>query len=94
MTNPQDYLRAGDARERHWALRILRNVAGVVLVVIGVLLSVPGVPGQGVLTILAGATLVDFPGRHRLVRRLIGRPAVLAALNRLRVRFGRPPLAP
>jgi hypothetical protein len=94
LTLPADYLRAGDVRARHWTLRIVRNVAGVLLVAVGVVLSVPGVPGQGVLTILAGATLIDFPGRDRLVRALIGRPAVLRALNRLRARFGRPPLAP
>ena len=62
------------------------------LVAVGIALSVPGVPGQGVLTILAGLTLIDFPGRHPLVRSIIGRPAILAALNRLRARFKRPPL--
>ncbi|HEX3178223.1 MAG TPA: hypothetical protein VHZ49_16215 [Methylomirabilota bacterium] len=92
VTLPADYLRVGDVRERHWTLRIVRNLVGVLVVAIGVLLSVPGVPGQGLLTILAGATLIDFPGRHRLVRFLIGRPAALRALNRLRARFGRPPL--
>jgi hypothetical protein len=45
-----------------------------------------------VLTILAGVMLIEFPGRHRLVRAIIGRPAVLAAVNRLRARFNRPPL--
>jgi hypothetical protein len=57
-----------------------------------VALSLPGIPGQGVLTILAGVTLIEFPGRHRFVRAIIGRPAVLAAVNRVRSCFGRPPL--
>jgi hypothetical protein len=92
VTLPEDYLREGDRAERHWATRILRNAAGVVLVVVGVALSVPGVPGQGVLTILAGVTLIDFPGRHRFVRAIIGRPTALSAVNRLRARFHRPPL--
>ncbi len=78
-----------------WArriVRIARNAAGVVLILIGLLLSVPGIPGQGVLTMLIGIMLVDFPGRRRLERRLVAWPGVLATLNRVRAWFGRPPL--
>jgi hypothetical protein len=90
---PADYLREGDRSQRHWAARIVRNVAGVILIAVGIVLSVPGIPGQGILTILAGLTLIDFPGRHRLIRALLGRPAVLHAVNRLRVRFKRKPFS-
>ena len=92
LTLPADYLREGDRAQRHWTARIVRNVAGVILVAVGIVLSVPGIPGQGILTIVAGLTLIDFPGRHRLIRALIGRPAVLRAVNRLRARFKREPL--
>lgn len=93
VTLPADYLGGpGQTRPRHWTFRIVRTAVGVVLVVAGLLLSLPGVPGQGLLTVLAGLMLIEFPGRHRLVRGIIGRPAVLAAVNRLRARFGRPPL--
>ena len=92
VTLPADYLRDGDARARHWTFRIVRSLVGLVLVAAGVLLSLPGVPGQGLLTILAGVILLEFPGRHRLVRSIVGRPPVLAAVNRLRARFARPPL--
>jgi hypothetical protein len=92
VTLPPDYLVEGDGRSRHWTYRLVRSIVGVVLVVVGVLLSLPGIPGQGVLTILAGLILIEFPGRHRIVRAIIGRPAVLSALNRLRARFGRPAL--
>ena len=89
---PEDYLREGDQSQRHWAARIARTVLGVVLVAIGIVLSVPGIPGQGILTILAGLTLIEFPGRHRLISALLGRPAVLYAVNRFRARFNRRPL--
>jgi hypothetical protein len=89
---PADYLQAGDGRPRHWTARIVRSAVGVLLVLVGVALSLPGIPGQGVLTILAGLTLIEFPGRHRIVRSIIGRPTVLTAVNRLRARFHRPPL--
>jgi hypothetical protein len=76
------------------AARIARNAAGVLLIALGAVLSIPGVPGQGVLTILVGLFLVDFPRRQELERALARRPGVLPALNRLRVRFGRAPLRP
>jgi hypothetical protein len=82
--------------DRHPALRLAarvgKNVLGAVLVVVGVILSLPGVPGQGLLTILIGLLLVDLPGKRRLERRIVGRPRILRTINRLRGRFGRPPL--
>jgi hypothetical protein len=72
--------------------RIVRNVGGLVLIAVGLVLSVPGVPGQGLLTILVGVMMVDFPGRRRVGRWIVTRPGVLPAMNRLRQRFGAPPL--
>jgi hypothetical protein len=43
---------------------------------------------------LVGVLLVDFPRRRRLEQALLRRPGVLPSLNRLRARFGRPPLRP
>jgi hypothetical protein len=57
-----------------------------------VLLSLPGVPGQGILTILIGVMLLDFPGKRRLERWLVRRPAVFKGINRIRARFDKPPL--
>ena len=95
VTLPEDYFERPPAARTLWtARRIVRNVVGVVLVVVGAALSVPGVPGQGVLTILVGLFLVDFPRRRQLERALVGRPGVLPALNRLRTRFKRRPLRP
>src|SRR4051812_30124363 len=47
-------------------------------------------PGQGVLTIIAGMMLLDFPGRQRLERWLVQRPAVLRSINWRRKRNNRP----
>jgi hypothetical protein len=66
-----------------------KNVAGVVLLLLGMVMALPGIPGQGILTMIIGLTLIDFPGKRRLERRLIGRPAVLRRLNNLRARFHR-----
>ena len=73
-------------------LSSVKNIFGGLLVVVGILLSVPGIPGQGVLTILTGLIISDFPGKRRLERRLIRLPAILSAANQIRSRFKRPPL--
>lgn len=81
---------------RHPAIRVLgligKNVAGYATVVLGIVLALPGVPGQGLLLILIGLTLLNFPGKRRLELRLIHRPAIRRVINSVRTRFGRPPL--
>lgn len=75
-----------------WSLRILKNLAGLGLLALGVIMFFPGVPGQGALTILIALMLLDFPGKRRLERWMIRRERVRSAVNRLRQRFNRPPL--
>ncbi|MCH5377061.1 MAG: hypothetical protein JJ992_24120 [Planctomycetes bacterium] len=75
-----------------WSGIILKNAAGYTLILVGLLLSLPGIPGQGLLTILLGLILLDFPGKRRLERWILHRPRLLARINRLRGRFGRAPL--
>ena len=76
----------------HAAKVIGKNLLGIVLVALGVVLSLPGVPGQGLLTILLGVMLLDFPGRERLEQKLLSKPSIVNTINRLRGRFGKPPL--
>jgi hypothetical protein len=76
----------------HWCWRLARNVLGALLVVLGLVLALPGVPGQGLVTIFAGVLLLDFPGRLTLLRKIMAQEVVLHTVNRLRARFGRPPL--
>jgi hypothetical protein len=75
-----------------WLGIIGKNLVGLLLIIIGVILSLPGVPGQGLLTIAVGVVLLDIPGKQRLVRMVIRRQGVLRNLNRFRSWFGRPPL--
>jgi hypothetical protein len=49
-------------------------------------------PGQGLLTILLGITLLDLPGKRHLEIVLLRRPSVSRAVNWLRRKSGRPPL--
>ena len=84
---------AGPRPWLHAAKVIAKNVGGILLVVLGIVLSLPGVPGQGLLTVLLGIMLLDFPGRHRLEQKLLSMPSIRNSINKLRGRFGKKPLA-
>ncbi len=75
-----------------WSGIVTKNILGIVIVLIGAALSLPGIPGQGLLTILIGLVLIDFPGKRRLERRILRMPRVLKRVNNLRQRFGKSPL--
>jgi hypothetical protein len=96
---PRDYFAPGATprlpwAERHPALRlafaILKNVLGLALLAAGLAMLV--LPGQGLLTIVVGLVLLDFPGKHALLRRIVMQPPVLESINWLRRRAGREPL--
>lgn len=87
----QDFL-PGSPWLVRWGAVILKNLLGVFLIALGILLSLPGVPGQGILTILLGLIMLDIPGKRPLEARIIKRPRVLSAINNLRARFSKPPL--
>ena len=73
---------------------IVKNVIGTVFLFAGFLMLF--LPGQGVLTMLIGVSMLDFPGKRKLEAKLISQPAVLSVVNSMRKRRGRPPfvLAP
>jgi hypothetical protein len=70
--------------------RILRNLLGVMCIMAGVLMLV--LPGQGLITILVGIMLVDFPGKFRLERRFLLQPTVFRSINWMRAQVNQPAL--
>ena len=79
----------------HPVLRLLghlvKNVVGAIFLFAGFLMLF--LPGQGILTMLIGVTMLDFPGKRRLEAKMIGQPAVLNTINSMRLKFGKPPLS-
>jgi archaellum biogenesis protein FlaJ (TadC family) len=73
-----------------WSLVVLKNLSGLVLVILGIVMIFT--PGQGLLTLLVGLMLLNFPGKYRLERRLVRMGPVIPTLNWLRGRWGRAPL--
>jgi hypothetical protein len=82
------------AEKLHPALLIptilLKNCLGLVVLISGIIMLL--IPGQGLLTMLIGILLMDFPGKFRFERWLIQRRAVLRSINWLRRRKGKAPL--
>lgn len=73
-----------------WGATIAKNLVGAVLVAAGIVMLIG--PGQGILTILVGLILMDIPGKRPLEARIIKRPAILATVNKLRAKYGKPEL--
>ena len=80
--------------DHHPVLRLLghlvKNVVGAIFLFAGFLMLF--LPGQGILTMLIGVTMLDFPGKRRMEAKMIGQPAVLSTINNMRQKFGKPPL--
>ena len=80
--------------DHHPALRVLghlvKNVIGAIFLFVGFLMLF--LPGQGILTMLIGISMLDFPGKRKVEAKLIGLPAVLNTINGMREKFGKPPL--
>lgn len=68
---------------------ILKNLLGLLLICIGFLLLV--LPGQGILTLLAGFVLIDFPGKFRFLRWIARKERVLSSLNWIRSKGNKTP---
>jgi hypothetical protein len=95
---PQDYFfrehRPPRPHTGHWLLRyallVIKNLLGAVLLVAGFAMMV--LPGPGVVTVLASFALLNLPGKYHLERWLVSRPQVRAAITLMRERAGQPPL--
>ena len=83
--------RVEERRRHHPALvvffSVIRNLAGLLLLAAGIAMLV--LPGQGVLTMLIGLSLMDFPGKHWLLERAVANRKVQHALNWLRRKEGK-----
>lgn len=70
--------------------KIARNVLGFALIAAGIAMLV--LPGQGIITVLIGLSIVDLPIKHRVIRWLLQQPKIQEGVQRLRSKAGKPPL--
>ncbi|MDW3094487.1 MAG: hypothetical protein R8G33_02315 [Gammaproteobacteria bacterium] len=60
----------------------IQNLLGIFLIGVGALMLL--LPGQGLLTILLGILISDFPGKYKFEQYLVKKPAILNSLNWIR----------
>jgi hypothetical protein len=96
---PYDYFSESERQPSPWAEKhvlvrcvvlLIKNLLGFVFILLGLAMLV--LPGQGLLTLLIGVLLLNFPGKYRFERWLIQQPSVNKAVSWLRQRAGRRPL--
>ena len=96
---PEDYFLSEKRAETPWkgnspgvwlSMFVAKNVVGYLLLLSGFLMLF--LPGQGILTMLTGLLLMDYPGKFKLERKIALSPAVLSKLNWLRGKAHQPPL--
>lgn len=96
---PDDYFVPKKRRPTQWkaqhplirlVILISKNFLGYLLLLGGILMLF--LPGQGLLTMITGLLLIDYPGKFRLERKIVNTRAVLKSLNWLRAKAKKPPL--
>ncbi len=71
-------------------IQIAKNILGLLFILAGIAMLV--LPGQGILTILIGLGVSNFPGKYWLERKLVSHPKVFKSLNWIRKKAGVKPL--
>ena len=96
---PEDYFLRSKRQPSKWReqkpiLRFVvmfgKNLIGLSLIIGGLLMLV--LPGQGLLTIVTGLLLINYPGKYKLEQKLSSMPSIFKALNWIRLKANKPPL--
>jgi hypothetical protein len=66
---------------------LFKNAIGLLFVTAGIAMLF--LPGQGLVTIVIGLSLLDFPGKHALQAYCVKIPSVRMTLNWIRKKYGR-----
>ena len=72
------------------ALAGFKNMLGAILLVAGFIMLFT--PGQGLLSILFGLMIMNYPGKYRLECWIIGKPLIFDTVNTMRTKQGKEPL--
>ena len=74
---------------KNYVLNVAKIILGVCLLVFGILMLV--LPGQGLITILIGLSLLPFPGKQKMEKNLLSRQSVRSTLNWIRIKAKKEP---
>jgi hypothetical protein len=96
---PTDYFQYAEPYRVHhtfkhplirFSIIIAKNILGWLLIITGAILLL--LPGQGVITLIAGLLLINFPGKRKVERKLVSSHKVLHVINWLREKRNKEPL--
>ena len=66
-----------------WLIKkLLKNILGITLLLSGIAMLI--LPGQGILTLIIGLLLIDYPGKYQLEKKILSYPIILRSINWLR----------
>lgn len=96
---PADYFQYPDPYKQHHSFRhpvirvlilSIKNIVGWLLIIAGIIMLV--LPGQGLLTMIMGVLLINFPGKRKVECRLVSNQRILGSINWLRAKRNKEPL--
>lgn len=72
-----------------WVISSVKILGGILLLLAGIMMLI--LPGQGLITMLVGLSLIPFPGKRWLELFLLSRKAVRSSLNWIRLKASKEP---
>lgn len=70
---------------------LLKNIVGGILVLSGIAMLF--LPGQGILTVVAGIFFMDFPYKYKIEKWIIRQPVVFKMFNKIRQKAHKAPFS-
>ena len=71
-------------------IKVVRNLMGLGFLLVGMVMLLT--PGQGILSIVVGIVFLEFPGKRKLIHKIVAFPRVLNSINAIRRKANKPPL--
>jgi len=92
---PEGHQRQRERHQHHHPItrlikQCIKNTLGAMLFIAGVIMLFT--PGQGILSILFGLMIMNYPGKYRLECYIIRKPLIFNAINAMRQKQHKPPL--
>ena len=85
---PSDYFSHKKRQKHQWGsyqpiirlvFLLIKNILGVIFIISGIIMLF--IPGQGIITIIIGIILTDFPCKYKIERWIINHTAILKYIN-------------
>ena len=96
---PSDYFSHKKRQKHQWGsypsvirliLLLMKNILGFIFIISGIIMLL--IPGQGIITIIVGIILIDFPYKYKIEQWIISHPAILRSINQLRAKAKQSPI--